>query len=114
MGISPYKMVCGTPLHLPLELQHKTFWEIKQLNFDFKTAGEKRILDIQLLEEWRDEAYENAKLFKERLNIRHAKRIQKREFKEGDHVLLLNSHFRFYAGKLVSKWGRPFVTAPEP
>ena len=39
----------------------------------------------------------------------HDKRIQKREFKVGEYVLLYNSRFRFFAGKLLSKWEGPYV-----
>ena len=39
----------------------------------------------------------------------HDKRIQKHEFKVGDYVLLYNSYFRFFAGKLLSKWEGPYV-----
>ena len=74
------------------------------MNFDFKTAGEKRILDLNLLDEWRNEAYENAKMFKEKVKIWHNKRIKRKEFKVGDQVLLYNSRFKFSAGKLVSKF----------
>ena len=64
-GISPYKMVYGKSCHLPLELEHKAYWAIKEINYDFKLAGEKRLFDISSLDEWRIRAYENAKLFKE-------------------------------------------------
>jgi hypothetical protein len=77
MGMSPYKMVYGKACHLPLELEHKPYWPIKELNYDFKTDGEKRLFDISSLNEWRTQAYENAKLFKEKVKIWHDKRIQK-------------------------------------
>ena len=48
------------------------------------------------LDEWRTQAYENAKLFKEKVNRWHDKRIQKREFNVGDYVLLYNSRLRFF------------------
>jgi hypothetical protein len=53
MGTTPYKMVYGKACHLPLELEHRAFWAIKKLNYDFKAAGEKRLLDIQALDELR-------------------------------------------------------------
>ena len=72
---------------------------IKQLNFEFKTAKEKRTLDLNLLAEWRNEAYESARMFKEKVKIWHEKKIKKKEFKVGDQVLLYNSRFKFSAGK---------------
>ena len=60
-------------------------------------------------DEWRTQAYENAKLFKEKVKRWHEKRIQKHEFNVGDYVLLFNSHLRFFVGNLVSKWEGPYV-----
>ena len=61
------------------------------------------------LDEWRSEAYENARIFKEKVKRWHDRRILKREFNVGEHVLLYRSHLRFFAGKLLSKWEGPFV-----
>src|SRR5215216_4233460 len=109
MGMSPYNMVYGKACHLPLELEHKAYWVVKELNRDFKLAGEKRLLDLSTLDEWRSEAYENARLFKEKVKIWHDRRIIKREFHVGEKVLLYRSHLRFFAGKLLSKWEGTFV-----
>jgi tRNA U38,U39,U40 pseudouridine synthase TruA len=55
-------------------------------------------------------AYENASIYKERIKRWYDKRLKKKEFKEGDKVLLYNSRFKtFRKGKLQSKWDRPYV-----
>ena len=104
MGMSPYKMVYGKACHLPLELGHKAYWAIEELNYDFKLANENRLFDISSLDEWRTQAYETANLFEEKVKRWHDKRIQKGEFKVGEYVLLHNSRLRFFVGKLLSKW----------
>jgi hypothetical protein len=109
MGMSPYKMVYGKSCHLPLELEHKAFWTVGELNRDFKLAGKKRLLDLSSLDEWRNKAYENARLFKEKVKQWHDKRILKREFHVGEKALLYRSRLRFFAGKLLSKWEGPYV-----
>ena len=45
------------------------------------------------------------------LSFRCHKNQQRRRHKSevGEHVLLYNSHFRFFARKLLSKWEGPYI-----
>ena len=66
IGMSPYRIVFGKPCHLPLELEYKVMWAIKKLNFNFKAAKEERLLQLNELEELRNEAYDNARIYKDK------------------------------------------------
>ena len=108
IGTTPFKLVYGKSCHLPVELEHKAYWAIKTLNINYTAAGEKRILDLHELEELRLDAYENAKIYKERTKKWHDQRLSRKEFNVGDVVLLFNSRLRLFPGKLKSRWSGPF------
>ena len=54
------------PCHLHLELEYKAMWVIKKLNCDFQATKEKRLLQMNELEELRNEAYDNARIYKDK------------------------------------------------
>ena len=67
LGMSPYHLVYGKACHLLVEIEYKVWWEVKKLNLDMGRAGLKRLLDINELEELRNDAYFNSKIAKDRL-----------------------------------------------
>ena len=61
------------------------------------------------LKELRNEAYDNARIYKDRTKKRHDRRIMRKEFKVGELVLLYNSRLRLFPGKLKSRWSGPYT-----
>ena len=84
-------------------------WAIKKLNFDFKIAREERLLQLSELEELRNEAYDNASIYKDKTKKWHDQRILRKEFRAREQVLLFNSRLKLFPGKLKSKWSGPYT-----
>ena len=56
----------------------------QEAEFDFKATKEERLLQLNELKELRNEAYDNAKIYKDKTKKWHDQRILRREFEVGD------------------------------
>nr|GEY34021.1 reverse transcriptase domain-containing protein [Tanacetum cinerariifolium] len=82
------------------------YWALKHVNFDLKTIGDHRKLQLN---ELRDQAYKNSLIYKEKTKKLHDSKIKNRIFNVGDRVLILNCHQKIFSGKLKTRWSGPFT-----
>ncbi|GJZ29827.1 hypothetical protein Tco_0574474 [Tanacetum coccineum] len=73
------------------------------------TTGTLWKVQLNELNELRDQAYENSLIYKEKTKKIHDAKIKNRVFNVGDRVLLFNSRLKIFSGKLKSRWSGPFT-----
>ncbi|GKA99241.1 reverse transcriptase domain-containing protein [Tanacetum coccineum] len=76
IGCTLYKLVYEKACHLPIELEHMAYWDLKHCNFDLKTAGDHQKVQMNELNELRDQAYENSLIYKEKTKKIHDAKIK--------------------------------------
>nr|GEW06091.1 reverse transcriptase domain-containing protein [Tanacetum cinerariifolium] len=115
---TPYKLMYGKACHLPIELEHKAYWALKHAFFDLQTAGNHKNVQLNELNEFRDQAYENSLIYKEKTKRLHDSKIKDRVFnveKMSRDVLTVGSTMRIsvlYRGE-YTQWVERFMNYLE-
>ncbi|GKD16864.1 reverse transcriptase domain-containing protein, partial [Tanacetum coccineum] len=91
IGSTPVIIIYGKACHLPMEMEHKAYWDLKNVNLDLDTAGKHKYLQLNKLAELRNEPYEYSRAYNERTKRWHDAKIMDKEFRDGDEFLVFNS-----------------------
>ncbi|GJY56538.1 reverse transcriptase domain-containing protein [Tanacetum coccineum] len=75
-GCTSFRLVYGKACHLPVKIEHKAYWALKQCNMDLTAAEKNCFMELNELMELRDDAYENTQIYKERTKKWHDSRIR--------------------------------------
>nr|GEX01886.1 retrovirus-related Pol polyprotein from transposon 412 family [Tanacetum cinerariifolium] len=111
IGSTPFRIIYGKACHQPLEMEHKAYWALKEVDLDLDAAGKHKFLQLNQLDELRTKAYEHSRAYKERNKWWHDSKIMDKEFQEGEEVLVFNSRLNLSLGKLITRWYRPYTVS---
>ncbi|XP_059650631.1 uncharacterized protein LOC132296446 [Cornus florida] len=81
---------------------------IKAMNFDYDKAGGRRKLQLDDIEEIRNDAYESSMMYKAKTKLEHDKGLLRKEFFPGQKILLYNSRLQLFPKKLRLRWSSPY------
>ena len=104
----PYELVHGKQVLLPIEFQVKTFRMAAQLGMDLDEAQKQRVLQINELDEIRQDALQRTMLIQNQRKTSNDKFIKEKQFNTGDWALLFDSQFKKFKGKLTTRWMGPY------
>ncbi|GJY55553.1 reverse transcriptase domain-containing protein [Tanacetum coccineum] len=87
IGSTPFRIVYRKACHLPIEIEHKAYWALRNVNLDLDAVGKHRT------KHW------------------HDAKIMDKEFHEGEEVLVFNSRLKLFPGKLKTRWYGPYTVS---
>ena len=107
-GHTPYELVYGKQVLLPIEFQVKSFRMAMQLGLNLDEVQKQRLMQLNELDEVRQDAFQHTILVQNQRSKGHDKFIKKNSFEPGDWAFLFDSRFKNFKGKLTTRWLGPY------
>ena len=86
----------------------KTFRTAAQLSLNLDEAQEQRLMQLNELDEIRQDVFQRTALIQNQRTKWHDKFLKNKTFQEGDWALLFDSRFKHFKGKLTTRWMGPY------
>jgi hypothetical protein len=102
-GHTPYELVYVRQLLLPIEFQVRTFCIAAELGLNLDEAQKQQSLQLNELDEIRQDAIQQMILVQNQRSKWHDKFIKKKHFQPSDWALLFDSRFKTFKGKLTTR-----------
>ena len=99
-GFTPFQLVYGKTIVMPIDFEHKTLRTTLELNLSLPAAQEERILRLNSLDEMRKTTLNRIEIIQQQRKQWHDAHIRNKQFNKGEWALLYDSHFRGNLGKL--------------
>ena len=87
--------------------QFHTLRTTAELNPDLTNALKERFLQLNGLDEFRMKALLHTEVVQLQRKVWHDKNIKEKTFQEGYWALLYDSRFKYFKGKLMTRWLGP-------
>jgi len=107
---SPFRLAYGMEAFLPIELEVMILRTATTMRLPLDESQCHRLLQLNELDKLQLKAYQSIEVARAQQKKVFDKKVKKREFKEGDLVMMFDvRHHRRAYKKLLPKWFRPFV-----
>lgn len=105
----PYDLVYGKKSLFSIEFEDNTLRMVAQLDLDVTRVQQERMLQLNLLDEFRIQARIHTQVNQVQIKVWHEKNMKEKMFQECDCAVLYDFMFKDFKGKLMTKWQGPYV-----
>ena len=88
IGMYPYRIIYEKACHFPIELEHKSYWAVKMVNFNLDKTSSLRKIQMNELEEIKRDAYQSTGIYKEKMKFIHDQSILRKFFQPSQEFIL--------------------------